>query len=143
MKSILIAAFAAATLYCAPALAGTWSVQLSGFAYHYDREMTHRLHLHEVNPGAALAYEQGHRVMTFGGYQNSYGKASYYYFTGYQWHATRWLSAGVMAGLITGYERDTGYPITPAIVPFVSVGPLNFVATPWFAAMNVTVFRFD
>lgn len=142
MKLSLMSALVALTVFCGPALAGTWSVQISGFAYHYDREMVDRLGLHEVNPGLAIAYESGNRITTFVDYENGYGDASYYYFTGYEWHITSWLRAGAMVGLISGYQRDTGYPIVPAAVPFVSVGPLNFIATPWFAAMNITVARF-
>lgn len=142
MKFTLILALIALPFFCTPAMAGEWSLQISGFAYHYDRELTKEMDLREVNPGFAVAYEDGHKIATLGGYKNSYGKSSYYFFTGWQWHLTSWLHAGAMVGIISGYEMDTGYPITPAAVPFVSVGPLNFTVTPWFAAMNVTVLRF-
>lgn len=142
MEFVFTLALIALPLYCAPALAGTWSLQVSGFAYHYDREMVARLELHEVNPGLAIAYEDGKRVTTFGGYENSYGEASYYYFTGWEWHITGWLRTGVMAGIVSGYEVDIGYPLTPAVVPFISIGAFNFIASPWFAAANTTVARF-
>ena len=122
---------------CAPAFAGNWSVQLNGLSYHYDRS----LDLNEVNTGLGASYENGHLLTTGGWYKNSYSRTTVYAFTGptWRWHGVRF---GVLAGVVSGYDCDTSMHWTPTLMPIVSIWRLNFTATPWFVAANITIAQF-
>jgi len=75
----------------------------------------------ERNPGFAYSRGNGHGL-TGGIYRNSFYETSV--FAGYYTQTEEpYLNIGIVGGLITGYEQQTGKEIFPLALPYVLIGP--------------------
>ena len=78
-----------------------------------------RYDFNESNPGLGYVFDSGVAV---GFYRNSYGVQSEY--LGYNWQTNnRYLNAGVVVGLVTGYDIPYAMPAAPLAMPYVLIGP--------------------
>lgn len=68
------------------------------------------------NPGLGVRFYRDRLFLTAGAYQNSLGRGSTYAGIGYRYPLTDNLSAGFLAGAVTGYQ----VPVAPALVPEIS-----------------------
>ncbi len=119
----------------------TTEIQLSGLSYHWDRGTVRKYDLQETNLGIGVKHNWPSNFIAYGGYSNSYHKPSYYIFYGRPIYKGR-IELGLMAGFVSGYKRDTGMAITPCLIPYGKMGPINIIVTPWFTAASVTVWEF-
>lgn len=117
-------------LLCAPAVHGEDWLTLGGVSYHLARhnkpsngtEQENGYDQNEVNPeiGWERRFSDYHSI-GFGGYRNSENHNSLYASYGYRpIRLNQSVSAGFVAGLVTGYERYRRYGVMPVVAPVMS-----------------------
>lgn len=102
------------------------SIDIHGVSYHAGGGSEFR----QVNPGVGVRYEQAYDgtllSVIAGRYINSINRHSDYVFIGKGWSISDNVSAGVMAGYITGYESKA----IAAITPYFRAGAVTLTVAP-------------
>ncbi len=107
---------------------GKLSLVFSGVSHHFGQreywDGNEMRHFNEVNPGAGIEYGLGkigpfESYIAAGFYKNSVYNTSKYLAAGIETSGSKFLGAGIDAGLLTGYPD---MPVPVAAIPFVRVG---------------------
>ncbi len=90
-------------------------------SYHFNEDSDD--HLNEFNIGAGYNFEYTSKIFaSFGAFNNSYEKLSIY--AGVKWMPLeyKFIKAGLVGGVVTGYDEDTdANEIQPIIIPEIQL----------------------
>jgi hypothetical protein len=107
---------------------GKLSLVFSGASHHFGQreywDGKEMRHFNEINPGLGVEYGLGkvgpfETYLAAGFYKNSVYNTSKYLAAGIETSSSKFLGAGIDAGLLTGYPD---MPVPVAAIPFVRVG---------------------
>lgn len=113
---------------------GAILISPGGFSWHQDRAAGYN----ERNHGLSITYRADDDLaLSVGGFGNSLHRRAYF-------AAARWtplqvwhLRVGALAGIVTGYDANSGGPI-PVVLPAVAVsaGPVDVTVIGWPSMMG-------